>query len=328
MFRRSPAGPVGDPRAPWTLTFGPASRAVLLVAGALAPALAVPSPGAAQDRPFSSRCGAAVHEEERGSGTIFLPQGRLFCQLAADPKAEQSFLSVIQGDFATIADPDPDAETTVGAVGIGDDFPLLRWTAPRTGTAVQVDVSGAVFAQLNLDRRSFDLINADYLVGVPVTLRHQGFSARARIYHQSSHLGDEFILSREPERLNVSFESLELILSQEAGPVRVYGGGEAFFRKEPTDLPSKLAHGGIELRSAQLGQGRLLAALDVKAVDDADWEVAWSARAGVEIARIPTPGHPARVLSLLGTYYDGPAPYGQFYREDISFFGVGLHFSL
>ncbi|MEX2529674.1 MAG: DUF1207 domain-containing protein [Gemmatimonadota bacterium] len=27
-------------------------------------------------------------------------------------------------------------------------------------------------------------------------------------------------------------------------------------------------------------------------------------------------------------YYDGPSPYGQFYREDVRFFGAGIHVSL
>jgi hypothetical protein len=148
------------------------------------------------------------------------------------------------------------------------------------------------------------------------------------VYHQSSHLGDEYLLSREPERINLSFESLELVLSQEVGPVRVYGGGESFFRRRPLDLADRLAHAGVEVRPARFGAGRLLAALDVKAVDEEEWNIGWSVRAGVEIARVPAEGRASRVLSLLGHYYDGPAPYGQFYREAIRFYGVGLHFSL
>jgi hypothetical protein len=84
----------------------------------------------------------------------------------------------------------------------------------------------------------------------------------------------------------------------------------------------------VELRPAQFGAGRFVAALDLKIVDDGEWNHAWSARAGLEIARVPGAGPAGRVLSLLGQFYDGPAPYGQFYREDIRYYGVGLHFSL
>jgi len=58
-----------------------------------------------------------------------------------------------------------------------------------------VSLFGAVFAQFNLDTPSFDLLNADYLVGPELTLRHGRWSGRVRFYHQSSHLGDEFLLN-------------------------------------------------------------------------------------------------------------------------------------
>lgn len=276
--------------------------------------------------PFRSRCGAGVHVDAR-SGWIWLPEGEIFCPLAADPKAGRSFVSYLRGDFATIADPEPGAETNIGSIGIGDGLAIFRSAGTRPGDGFQLDLSGAVFAQLDLDQPSFDLINADYLIGLPLTYRNTGFSGRLRLYHQSSHLGDEFLLSREPERINLSFESVELLLSQELGPLRVYAGGEAFFRREPDDLPEHLAHGGIEIRPAGFGDGRLIVALDVKAVEEAHWETAWSARAGLEIARVPSPGHPPRVISLMAEFYDGIAPYGQFYREDIRYWGFGVNIS-
>ena len=290
----------------------------------LALALSAGSVGAQEV--FLSRCGAGVHAEER-SGWIWLPEGEIFCPLTADPKADRSFVSYLRGDFATIADPGAEADTNIGSVGVSDGFALFRSAGTRPGDGFQLGVAGSVFAQLNLDQPSFDLINADYLIGLPLTYRQQGFSARLRVYHQSSHLGDEFLLSREPERINLSFESLELILSQEVGLLRVYGGGEKFFRREPDALPEHLAHAGVELRPGGLANGGLVLALDVKSVEEADWETGWSARAGLEIARIPTPGHPPRVISVVGEFYDGPAPYGQFYREDIRYWGFGVHLS-
>jgi len=276
---------------------------------------------------FRPRCGAGIHTDE-GAGVIVLPQGGLFCPLVADPKAAHTFASYVRGSFATLADADPDARTDIGAVGLGDSFGLLRLAASGDGDGMQVDVEGAIFAQFSLDTPSFDLINADYLVGLPVTVRLGGTTGRLRVYHQSSHLGDEFLLAREPERINLSFESLELIVSRETGALRVYAGSEHFFRRRPDDIAARLLHGGVELRPGSMRTGRLVVALDVKIVDDADWQVAWSGRAGIEIARVPGPGHPPRMLSLLGQFYDGPAPYGQFYRDDIRYYGLGVHFSL
>ncbi|MEX2280859.1 MAG: DUF1207 domain-containing protein, partial [Gemmatimonadota bacterium] len=157
-------------------------------------------------QPFRSRCGAAVHADER-SGVIPLPQGALFCPFIADPKSEHSFVSYLRGDFATIAE-EPESDTNIGAIGLGDSYGLFRIAGSGSVSALQLDVMAGIFAQFNIDQPSFDLINADYLVGLPLTFRTSGFSARARLYHQSSHLGDEFLLARQPERENVSFESI------------------------------------------------------------------------------------------------------------------------
>ena len=289
-------------------------------------ALTVGATAAAGQDAFLTRCGAGVHTDE-GSGWISVPQGQIFCPLAADPKAERSFVSYLRGDFATIADPPPGAETNIAAVGLGDSFALFRLAGDRPGNGIQIDLAGAVFSQFNLDRPSFDLINADYLVGMPVTARYAGFSTRLRLYHQSSHLGDEFLLNRQPERINLSFESFEAILSQELGPLRIYAGGESFFRREPAELPRRLIHAGAELRPVVFQDGRLLLAFDYKLVDDDTWSYAWNARGGLELARIPSPGHPPRIISLVVDWYEGIAPYGQFYREDIRYVGVGLNLS-
>jgi len=113
-------------------------------------------------------------------------------------------------------------------------------------------VVGAIFAQFDLDSASNDLINADYIIGLPLTIRRHGFSIRARVYHQSSHLGDEYLLrSSQIQRENLSFESLELLASQEIGPLRVYGGGERIFRRDPDTVKPKLLHAGAELRSGR-----------------------------------------------------------------------------
>jgi hypothetical protein len=145
------------------------------------------------------------------------------------------------------------------------------------------------------------------------------------LYHQSSHLGDEFLLRDEPERLNLAFESLELILSQAIGPFRVYAGGETLFNRDPDDLDPLLAHAGAELRVGPKGRRSLVAAADVKSSEQQDWKPAWSGRAGVEFGWGRDPEHPPRVLRLLFELYNGPSPYGQVYREQIRYWGCGLH---
>jgi hypothetical protein len=273
------------------------------------------------------RCGTGVHDAE-SEGAVFLPADQIFCPLLADPKEARSFISFLGGTFRSLDDPSGKG-TTIGSVGLGDSFGLVRWNGSTPGEGLQFDVVGGLFAQFDLGAESNDLINADYIIGVPLTLRKRGFTSRVRVYHQSSHLGDEYLLrSEDIERENLSFESLELIASQEMGPLRVYGGGEILFRREPETLPARLVHAGVELRSGRGGRIQLVAGVDLKATEEHDWSPATSARVGLEAARGERGGHPVRLITLMVEFYQGPSPYGQFFQDDISYVGVGLHFGL
>lgn len=273
--------------------------------------------------------GASSIPPDEATGFVPLPEGDVFRPLLADPKAAYSFVSYVRG-----TGPSP-LGSDIGSVGIGDRFGLVRWGGPEPGEGIQLSLEGAVFAQFDLNTASYDLINADYLVGIPLTFRWQSLSARVRLYHQSSHLGDEFLLHSRIVRENFAFESFEGILSWDVGPLRVYGGGEYVFDGLPDAVLSRLGHAGVELRQRRplfrlgdIESVRLVAAGDVKAVEQLDWTPAWSARAGFEMGPPRPTAHAERQWSILAEYYDGPSPYGQFYREDVRYYGVGLHFSL
>jgi hypothetical protein len=274
-----------------------------------------------------SRCGAGVHEAE-GLGAVLFPEDQIFCPLVADPKEPRSFASYLRGKFRTLDDPSGEM-TNIAAVGLGDSFGLVRFGGPSIGEGLQLDVIGSIFAQFDLGAPSNDLINADYVIGVPLTFRRRGFSLRTKLYHQSSHLGDEYLLrDTDIERENLSFESFEVLASQEIGVVRVYGGGERLFRREPDTLATKLVHGGIELRTVRNAPAQLVAGIDMKATDRHDWSPATSARVGIEVRRSGPEGHPGRLVMFVLEIYEGPSPYGQFFQDDISYIGFGVHFGL
>ncbi len=71
-----------------------------------------------------------------------------------------------------------------------------------------------------------------------------------------------------------------------------------------------------------------MAAVDVKSSEEQEWDPAVSARAGIEVASWNAIDHPPRMFDIVAEYYSGPSPYGQFFQEQISYVGVGVHFSL
>jgi hypothetical protein len=298
-----------------------------LLAALLLPFADLRAQAAPEAESYPARCGTGAPASE-GNGYVPLPRGDVFCPLLADPKAIRSFVTYQRGNATDFAN-------DIAAVGIADQFGFFRAGGTRAGDGVQLGVAGAVFAQFDIGTSSYDLLNADYLIALPLSFRHGGFSGRARIYHQSSHLGDEVILRPDhPERENLSFESVELLLSQDVDALRVYAGGEYFFRREPVEIADRLVHAGVELRQrsgARLGtvaRARLVAAADVKVVNDSAWRTGGNVRAGFEVGRPRDNGTAARRWSLLGEYYDGPSPYGQFHRSHVRLTGIGFDFTL
>jgi len=251
---------------------------------------------------------------------MLLPPGQLFVSLLADPRWPH-FSATYQRYF------DDDQLRDVASTSFGEMFGIYRFGGPG-GSVMEVGIQAGVFAIFDLDAESFDLINADYLVGIPLTTKKDNFSNITRIFHQSSHLGDEFLLrGRADERVNLSYESLHSLFSYElpAG-FRTYAGGGYIFHSDPPDLDPWSTQFGIEYRSPWTVMGgalRPVAAVDIQNRQESNWDTDISSRAGVQFEN---PNFQGRKMLFLLEYYHGKSPHGQFYESNIEHFGAGLHF--
>jgi hypothetical protein len=284
-----------------------------------------PAPGAEVPRtaPPSSpprQAGAAIQADVPARGFRLLPEGPLFEPLIADPRwphfslAYQRYL----GDSSL---------RNVGAISLGETVPLVRYDDVPRGQW-ELGLQAGIFAIFDLDGESTDLVNADYMVGLPLTYRRGDLTVQARVYHQSSHLGDEFLLGTKVDRVNLNYEAVSLLTSYDVGKaVRVYGGFGYLFRRDPPDLEPWSTQLGLELRSPWTFLGgtlRPIAGIDVKNWEHNDWDTDLSVRAGLQLEN-PLFG---RKLQLLLEYFRGHSPDGQFYTDEIEYIALGLHFYL
>src|SRR6184192_4157866 len=236
------------------------------------------------------------------SGVVFQP-------LLADPKEPQFFAAYLWEDSPRLA-------PRLGSVGFGQTIAVM------SARAWQVAIAAAVFSQFNLARPTADLMNTDYRVGLPVTYRRDGLTTRMQLYHQSSHLGDEYMVHANAQRVDLTFEAAELLVSQRLAAWRVYGGGEYVFTHSPADLKPGVLHGGLEYRQTgvllhlgRLAAGRVVAALDAKSFQDRGWDVGWSGVTGLELGDALAGPDGGWRWSVLVRAYTGPAPYGEFFRD-------------
>jgi hypothetical protein len=266
--------------------------------------------------------GPAVAAQVPQRGLEVLPKGLLFSPLIADPRWPH-FSAVYQRfhDDARLGN--------AATASLGETFSILRGPLATSGGAWEVGIQAGVFSLFDLDAPSTDLVNSDYIVGFPFAYRAGDFSAMARFYHQSSHLGDEFLIENRVERVNLSYEAVDLRLSYEITDwLRVYGGAGYIVRGDPDDLEPWSTQMGFEVRSPKTFLGgtlRPLAALDLQYREQNDWHADLSVRAGVQFEKLPIFD---RRIQLLVEYFNGYSPNGQFYREQIEYIALGIHFYL
>jgi hypothetical protein len=216
----------------------------------------------------------------------------------------------------------------------GENFGLVGRRSGCNGW--QVGILGGIFSQFNLDASSADLINADYQIGFPISWRKDRVSARARLYHQSSHLGDEFILGNPGfPREDYSFEEAEGIVSLDSPDSRwrAYGGLGYLLRRSPNGIDRLRSQWGVEFRGAAFHWAWLERATagsvkmapvfgaDFKVFEELNWEISSNVVGGLEWSRVGG----SRRIRLLVNYYNGFNPYGQFFAQKVETVGFGIY---
>lgn len=243
-----------------------------------------------------------------------LPEQALFAPLIADPRQPRFSMSYqryrISGERFDAA-----------SVAFGEYFGLASRFFGRAGSA-QLALQGAVFALFNLDQESKDLINADYWVGLPLSFRRGRWSYLLRVYHQSSHLGDEFLLGNpDITRINLSYEDAELIASHEWQRMRLYTGVGHLISSEPELDPWHARVGAEFIQPRLVHKLDFVAGVDVQSSEELDWALSRSYQAGLEFRNVSD-----RRVRLMAEYFVGHSPHGQFFREHLRYVGLGLYF--
>jgi len=259
-------------------------------------------------------------DEGKGSSSAIFPGSRLFDHLLADqrwPHFSASYHNYINDKEIKYA----------GATNFGATFAFFQGGFPLGGSC-ELGIQAGVFAIFDLNSETHDLVNADYWIAFPaVSYRTSRFSALARVFHQSSHLGDKYVLQNRVKRVNPSYEAVDLKGSYELGKMfRIYSGAGYIFRKEPPDLKPWSVQYGVEFRNKTAylgGMVRPVAAADFHNHEESGWRTDFSLRAGLQFEGREKG---SQRFFLLLEYFAGRSPNGQFYERSLEYTGIGIHF--
>jgi len=252
--------------------------------------------------------------------SIFLPRNTLFKPLIADPKELRFYLSYrpYQDAYQYMSQ-----STEIFAGSLGDTFGLYSSINNTGGYSWQANISGGIYSEFDL--KNFYLVDADYFIGFPFTFRNGPTSYRLNFYHQSSHVGDQYLLHSNIRRIEFEYEALNFVASYEWTKWRIYYGGEVAFLQEPSSYKPVTIQGGMEYYGAhkRLWGGRLIGGLDLKCTEENNWPLNTSLKAGLQFDGTDSTG---RSIRLLLEGYNGYSPYGQFFNNRLKYVGLGITF--
>lgn len=250
---------------------------------------------------------------------IWFPQmTELFQPCVADPRNVTYILGYRAGDRVI-------GKKAVN-MALGDDFAIYRWIDVMYGGDLQLSIEAGIWSVFNMDPHpniggGTELVNTDFYVGIPLTYARDKWSFRFRIYHISSHLGDEYMVNHpHVERLNPSNEYIDLYTAYQVNQAfRVYVGPGVVVHSDPTYpwQPMYIDY-GAEVRFLgykfyyQKVHGSLFFAMHWRNVQQLNWNWDGTYRFGYEVSKLQGIG---RKLRLWVGYHHGYSLEGQFQKD-------------
>ncbi|WP_338873748.1 DUF1207 domain-containing protein [Spirosoma sp. SC4-14] len=274
--------------------------------------------------PVDSVAGVSVATEPNVARPTreFLPKGHLFEPILLDPLEARTYGSVLPFYYT-------DGEKYKGSIvpfAFGFAKPFYRHTTePGKSSEWVLDLASftqfEAFHDNKLNKARRQIMNTDYKISIIYNIRRGVNNYRIRVYHISSHLGDDYIFRNQitaPSPNAVNYEQLDGTYSRNVNNWRLYGGIGFVLRKTEER----------KLLSAQLGAfykkpsdkaTRLVGGVDIKFWQQTDFRPGIHAGVGVEVGRTQNN------LTFLLEGYSGFRPYSQYENQQTVWLGLGLY---
>jgi hypothetical protein len=212
-----------------------------------------------------------------------------------------------------------------GEVVLGENFPLVALKEGKN--PIVLGFGSQVYGRFSLTDPKSSLISTDWVVGVNTTAALNAWAFTLEVYHESSHLGDEYGDRFPADRLDWTREVLASWASYVAGRWRLTAGA-SYVLDDELKLPATAGSFGVDYhgRSRRFlgGHVRPVAGVFSEAGAATRWRVSTSAKLGLAFA---TSGESHDIsLGLIG--HDGLSTQRQFYRQESRYLGLEIRFDL
>lgn len=192
------------------------------------------------------------------------------------------------------------------------------WLRNRPEEDFELSGSFHLKAASRFELESLDnlFVEITFRVGGYLRARYGNVALRIEGYHESSHLGDEFLVENPRELISTSREGFDFLFQVSPASGLILFGGPGWIVRSALPFETMSFRAGSEWELSSDRWVRPYLGVDAYMWSELDWQPQVSAEAGVAI------GRNARLGAHLGI---GPSRAGQFFREEETL--VGLMFS-
>lgn len=252
----------------------------------------------------------------------FLPKGHLFDPILLDPLEAQTYGSVLPMYYTEGTK--YKGSIVPFAFGFAKPF-YRRTTQPGRSEELVLDLASytqfEVYFDADRGRQRRQIMNNDYKVSIVYNVRRGDNTWRFRVYHLSSHLGDDYIYRNRitaPSANPVNYEQLDATYSRVVNNWRLYGGLGITLRKAE-ERKLMTAQLGAFYKKPSERAARLVGGVDVKFFQQTNFRPGIHGGVGIELGRTQNN------LTFLVEGYSGFRPYSQFEEQQTAWFGVGIY---
>jgi hypothetical protein len=208
---------------------------------------------------------------------------------------------------------------------LGENLPLVA--LKRGPRPIVLGAGSQVYGRFSLNDSKTSLISVDWVAGLNATALLGAVAVTMEVYHESSHLGDEYGDRFQAQRLDWSREVVAGWATYGAGRWR-FTGGVSYVLYDGLSLPKTAAAIGLDFGG---GRHQVLTravepvlGLYVEAAGATQWRLSNSAKLGLAFRR----GEGTRRVGVALIAHDGLSTQRQFFRQESQYLGMELRFDL
>jgi hypothetical protein len=210
-------------------------------------------------------------------------------------------------------------------VVIGENLPLVA--IKRGPRPIVLGIGSQVYGRFSLHDTKTALISVDWVAALNTTAVLGPMALTLQVYHESSHLGDEYGDRFQAERLDWSREVVAGWVTYGTGQWRVTGSA-SYVLYDGLNLPRSGAALGLDWGG---GRHRYLTrplepviGLYTEGSAATDWRLSTSAKVGVAVRG----KEGARSIGIALIAHDGLSTQRQFFRRESQYLGLEVRFDL